>query len=146
MFKNTQNQKGFSLIELLVVVIIIMTLTTIAVVSYSTTNRNARNGKRQADMAQVRSALEVYRATVGVYPAWSGMGGTATAANFNTLVSTTASPAYLGPYLASTVLDPINDTNYFYSYLSPRPGGATSTYQLCYYSEPSRTQVCVYSP
>ena len=137
----TAHTKGFTLIELLVSIMIIIVLTTVGVSSFTIANRNSRNGKRQADIAQVRSALEIYRSTVGNYPP---LGTSNHGSNFNTLVSAT----YLAPYLGTsgTIADPQNSGGYQYQYVSPRPGGAVNTYQLCYYTEPSVTQTCVYSP
>lgn len=134
------HRNGFTLIELLVAVMIIIVLTTAGVSSFTIANRNSRNAKRQADAAQVRSALEIYRSTTGTYPPLSTGN---TGSNFITLMGS----AYLGPYMASgAVQDPRNTGAYRYEYTSPRPGGSVNTYQICYYLEPSATQTCVYSP
>lgn len=68
-------KNGFSLIELLVVTTLIIVLTTLGLVSYRSANIKARDGKRMADLEQVRSALEMYRSEVDVYPLgdWGGM-------------------------------------------------------------------------
>lgn len=65
---------GFTLIELLTVMTIIAVLAGLALVSFQGTRKTARDGKRKADLEQIRSALEMYRAdnpTIG-YP--SGLG------------------------------------------------------------------------
>jgi general secretion pathway protein G len=59
---------GFSLIELIVVITIMVLLTTIGVVSFTQANASARDGKRKADLEQVRSALVLYRTDQGTYP------------------------------------------------------------------------------
>lgn len=67
---------GFSMIELIVVVTIIAVLTTIGVVVYTSAQRRARDGKRRADLEQIRSALVLYRTDNGTYPTsinWSNM-------------------------------------------------------------------------
>jgi len=67
---------GFSLIELMIAVSIIGVLTTIGLVSFNQANKGARDGKRRADMEQVRAALVLYRTDVGSYPVkvdWTGM-------------------------------------------------------------------------
>jgi len=66
--EKSRNCTGFTLIEILVVTTIIAILAAIGIVSYSQTNKNARDKKRQADIEQIRSALEMYRADEGVYP------------------------------------------------------------------------------
>ena len=61
-------KSGFTFIELLVVTTIIILLTSIALVSYQAAERRARDDKRQADLEQFRSALEMIRSDVGYYP------------------------------------------------------------------------------
>jgi len=61
-------QKGFSLIELLVVITILGVLAAIGLTSYRTANMKARDSRRQADIQAIRSALEVYRADKDEYP------------------------------------------------------------------------------
>lgn len=63
---------GFTLIELLVVIAILGILATIGVVSFRSTNQRARDSKRQADLQELRSALEIYRADNGGYPDENG--------------------------------------------------------------------------
>ncbi len=61
-------QKGFTFIELLVVTTIIILLSSVALVSYQAAERRARDDKRQADLEQFRSALEMIRSDIGNYP------------------------------------------------------------------------------
>jgi prepilin-type N-terminal cleavage/methylation domain-containing protein len=61
---------GFTLIEIMVVVAIIGILMTVGMASYLTVSKKARDGKRKADLEQVRAALVLYRtdAATGKYP------------------------------------------------------------------------------
>lgn len=97
---------GFSMIELLVVTTIIIILTTIGMVSYSSANRNARNGKRKADLETVRQALVLYRTDEGTYPVGSSFSG---------MVSTLGSNGYL---TTTSMNDPQNTGIYVYTYSS----------------------------
>lgn len=95
---------GFTMIELLVVTTIIIVITSIGLVSYTSANRSARNGKRKADMEMVRQALVLYRTDNGSYPS------TSTFTDMLTTVSDYTS--------ANSVTDPKNEGSYVYSYTS----------------------------
>ena len=99
------------MIEILVVVAIIALLTTIGILSFGQVNKKARDGKRKADLEQVRSALVLYRTDNGVYP--------------TTLDWSTMSPitAYIS---GSSIRDPLSSPNPQYSFT-----GTTSTFSVC---------------
>jgi prepilin-type N-terminal cleavage/methylation domain-containing protein len=120
--KKNRLSTGFTLIEVLVAATIISILTVIGVVSFSSTNLRARDGKRRGDLEQTRAALELYRsddsAGAGKYP--SG-------AVFTTMTSTLKTAKYLSDPLP---VDPRNDVSlgYIYNYTA----GATQTsYCMC---------------
>ncbi len=69
--------KGFTLIELLVVIAIIGVLSSIVFSSVNGARAKARDSKRRQDMISLRTALELYRVSNGVYPSpspgwWGG--------------------------------------------------------------------------
>lgn len=84
---------GFTLIELLVVIGIIALLATVGMASYRSANMRSRDARRQADLEQVRAALEMYRTDEGTYP---------TEANFGAMVGVLGTN-----YLATTPSDPL---------------------------------------
>lgn len=108
--------KGFTFIELLVAATIIGVLTTIGVVNFQSTNQRARDGKRQADLEQIRTALEIARADSAnnTYPT-----------DLNGLVT--------GSYLPTLPTDP---KNFSYSY---SPSADYRTYSLCAHLEKGDT-------
>ena len=73
-----KNKAGFTLIELLVAMTIMAVLMGISLVSYQGSKKSARDGKRKADMEQIRSALEIYRTDCKTYPASLTWGSTLT--------------------------------------------------------------------
>lgn len=66
---------GFTFIEIIVVTTIIGLLMSGAAVSYSVLTKNARDAKRKTDLEQMRSSLELYKSTYGVYPMFDVGGG-----------------------------------------------------------------------
>lgn len=63
-FKN----KGFTIVELLIVIVIIAILAAVAIVAYSGIQERARNTKILADIKQVHKLIEAYNAEHGEYP------------------------------------------------------------------------------
>lgn len=105
---------GFTLIELLVVITLISLLMGLALVSYQGTRRSARDGRRKADLEQIRNALEMCRADANSYPSSLG---TSIICDGQT-------------YMASVPTDPLLSTyNYRYN------GVDANTYVLCAYLE-----------
>ena len=124
------NRRGFTMIELLVVATIMILLTTIGLISYQSTMRKARNGRRAADIETVRSALVMYRSDHTTYPV-TGV--------FSTMLTTVID--YLS---TTTIVDPKNAAPYVYTYTS-----AGATFTLCYTTEPSTdpgSTKCVNNP
>ena len=107
-------KSGFTLIELLVTMTIVAVLLSIALVSYQGARKSARDGKRKADLEQIRSALEMCRTDAGSYP--------------TTIYSDITCGTPAKTYLSGTPKDPSTSNNYYYL-------GATNTYTLCAYLE-----------
>jgi general secretion pathway protein G len=68
-------RRGFTLIELLVTIAIISVLSGIGLAAFIGAQKKARDGRRQADLEQIRSALELYRSNEGngLYPGSLGL-------------------------------------------------------------------------
>lgn len=120
-----EQPKGFTLIEILVALAIFALITAVAVVSYQTANRKARDGRRRADLEQVRTALEIYRSDNGSYPVgdWAAM------------IADLQAPTV---YLRTAPVDPRSS---LYSYYYGDVGGGTS-YNVCAYLEGGSTTSC----
>ena len=105
-----RKKSGFTLIELLVAMTIVAVLMGIALVSYQGARKSARDGKRKADLEQVRSALEMCRTDTGSYPLGS--------------LSSEGSISCGGKTYMTIPNDPLTDRIYVYT-------GAENTYTLC---------------
>ncbi len=69
--RNTNKKKrGFTLVELLVVIAIIGLLASIVFISLGGARKRARDARRQSDMRQVATAMEMYYSdqTIPAYP------------------------------------------------------------------------------
>lgn len=99
------NASGFTLIELLVVIVIIGVLSTLLMANFIGIRQRARDGQRKANLRQIQSALELYRADLGGYP---------TTPNFpacNTAFTGGAPPV---TYMSKVPCDPLGG-NYVYA-------------------------------
>ena len=67
--KRLSNRKGFTLVELLVVISIIGILSAIAIPKFMDATKTARGAKIQADLRTLDSAIQIYAASAGSYPA-----------------------------------------------------------------------------
>lgn len=101
-----KTKKGFTLIELLVVISITGILLGLSVFGMQEARKSSRDAKRKADLEQIRSGVEMYKADCNSYPVTIGtkLSGSGTPSNCS--ASNT--------YITSVPLDPSNPTRLYY--------------------------------
>ena len=107
-------KSGFTLIELLVVITIIAVLSAIALVAYTSVLKNARDGKRIADLRGIQSSLEEYYADQLFYP--SGNLPFGSALTSSTGNSSSPLPSPVKTYYNTLPADPTSGTTTPYVY------------------------------
>ena len=111
MNKNSEGKSGFTLIELLVVISIIGILAALATVSFTSSQKQARDTQRKSDLKQYQNVLEAKaNSNNGFYPP------TESIANLCTDLE-----------MGSCLEDPKNTGEYLYSYVSDGTTGFTGT-------------------
>ncbi len=67
-FQISNFRDGFTLIELLIVIAIIGVLATLLLANFISVRQRSRDAQRKADLRQIQSAVELYKADQGSYP------------------------------------------------------------------------------
>jgi prepilin-type N-terminal cleavage/methylation domain-containing protein len=66
--KNTKNEKGFTIVELLIVIVVIGILAAITIVAYNGVQSRARSSAAQSAAENVAKKIEAFNAATGSYP------------------------------------------------------------------------------
>jgi general secretion pathway protein G len=103
--KMRRSQGGFTLIELMVVILIIGLLATIVVQSLRGATDKAKRVKAEADISEIKTALDRYYLDVGSYPT-GDQGLQALVSAPNTGNVSQGGGDYQGPYLEKLPPDP----------------------------------------
>lgn len=140
MILKKHSSAGFTLIELLVVIAIIGILSSVVMASMGSARQQARDTRRNADVAQIINALELHRADHDHFPCSASMIKSKNNGFLDELVD--------GGYISSVPDDPIGNNTLFYEYrsFSDSPGGqcGQSVYIGIYTEQEMEIDACPY--
>lgn len=136
-----KTKKGFTLIEMLVVVSLIGILSALALVSFTSSQKQARDVQRKSDLKQYQTLLENYaNSNDGLYPIRaSAVSADVTLCSDLDLTNCIADPKNVSPYLYRYIsdsggveyllfgaLENVSTTNYWIVCSSGKNGTSTS--------------------
>lgn len=114
-----QKQKGFTIIEIIVVIAIIAVLSGIVMVNVGNARAKARDARCKSEMKNIQKALVMYYADNGAFPstggAWWGVsanGGSKTVSGANAYI-----PGLTPTYMTSLPIDPSRNLTGWSGYL-----------------------------
>jgi prepilin-type N-terminal cleavage/methylation domain-containing protein len=149
--KNKRDQRGFTIVELLIVIVVIGILAALVVTTYSGIQAKARDSKRRTDLQALQTQIEAFYATNNYYPSsaeindstWRGTNMKSLSADTmkdpsgttSTLSTTAASSTNMKVY----GYVPTHDDGAACTGTATTPDTACSKYTLTTYLESSKT-------
>lgn len=130
-YKDITTQRGFTIVELLIVIVIIAILAAITIVAYNGIQQRARDSQRLQDVVAMQKALNLYKIDNGSLPASAPNPG-------NSTWEISTDPGFLASVSTyaggKTFADPINTTNssYWYRIFAAGSGGCPASLGLYY--------------
>lgn len=114
--KISFKQKGFTIVELLIVIVVIGILAAITIVAYNGIQTRAKDATRLSDIQSINKAILAYYAVNGTYPEETPSPGTGGAEASTDTAGTFLEHLKNAGFLSQVPLDPLNNSNYYYSY------------------------------
>lgn len=113
LYTRPRNDRGFSLVELLIVIAILGTLTVAGTANYMSSLEISRDGRRKGDLSSIQKALESYYNDNGFFP--------------TDITADSLCASETNCYLRTIPSDP---SGYTYYYVRGNVSGANQSFQL----------------
>jgi prepilin-type N-terminal cleavage/methylation domain-containing protein len=126
-------QKGFTIVELLIVIVVIGILASITIVAFNGVQQRARNAERSHELVLVQKAVEMYRLDNSGYPRCGATGPYSPGSTVSSgTVAACLADELVPTYLASLPVDPQNTgaSQYWYAVGYTKTGVASFTNTL----------------
>jgi prepilin-type N-terminal cleavage/methylation domain-containing protein len=111
---SLKKQKGFTIVELLIVIIIIGILATLVIVTFTGIQAKARDSKRQTDLNAINTHVDAFFAQYGFYPSEADMAQTGTGSFDSTFLKGFDPTALQDPKGSSGLSATASSTSYGY--------------------------------
>jgi general secretion pathway protein G len=121
--RSLKQQKGFTIVELLIVIVVIGILATLVIVTFTGIQQKARNSQRQTDINAVDSHVEAFFAQYGYYPTLKDL----QTASFLSTYMKGLDPEALKDPKGGTVAGTASATNYSYVAATSTSGCVNTT-------------------
>jgi general secretion pathway protein G len=112
---NRRAQRGFTLIEMMIVVAIIAILVSILVPNFVRARAQAQTSACESNLKEIATAIELYQTDNDRYPD----GGSVDPSNDE-----------LSPYLKQTPVDPAAGPGLYYTFTVDKPDGGSASYAI----------------
>lgn len=109
-------QKGFTIVELLIVIVVIGILAAITIVSYNGVQSRAQDSRRVSDITNIRDAIELYKIQNNTFPAVTSANTDSSGWEVSYINNSFIPALRTSGVLNADLLDPLNNSTYFYRY------------------------------
>ena len=127
---SQSKQKGFTIVELLIVIVVIGILAAISIVAYNNVTQKARDDQRVTDARNIVNAAASYQAEIGTWPSAGQLTG------YNTVSLSGSAKTRLEHASATGATNPTDGTkDTFYRYVACPASGTQTGVRVVYWKE-----------
>lgn len=137
-------QRGFTIVELLIVIVVIGILAAITIVAYNGIQGRARDSQRLQDIKTIVKALEIYKTNNGAYP---NPVSTANASGWEVSTNGSSATNFLSALVSNNgvskiPVDPVNSGSNSGNPSTLTPTWGANLYEYFYYLYPAGNASC----